>query len=169
MGSRSSRRARHPPVDAPALGEALVRDVGRMFCTAGLQLGYRYENSPICVPDGTLPARTIQKYIPSARPGSRAPMWLGGPLDPRSLWMRLRAAAARPMPDGAASDPRRRRGIPLKAHCDSAQGCGAVWAMFPRPTMATWLASGRGAASPGSDGQCAVAAGSSNSGTQIKD
>src|ERR1700719_4359566 len=28
------------------LGEALVRDVGRMFCIVGLQLGYRYENSP---------------------------------------------------------------------------------------------------------------------------
>src|SRR5262249_55589186 len=61
------------------LGEALVRDVGRMFCTAGLQLGYHYEDSPICVPDGTPPGPDNAKdYIPSARPGSRAPhVWLG--------------------------------------------------------------------------------------------
>jgi hypothetical protein len=66
------------------LGEALVRDVGRMFCTTGLQLGYRYENSPICVPDGTSPGPDDAKeYIPSARPGSRAPhVWLG---DGRSI------------------------------------------------------------------------------------
>jgi 2-polyprenyl-6-methoxyphenol hydroxylase-like FAD-dependent oxidoreductase len=61
------------------LGEVLVRDVGRMFCTAGLQLGYRYEDSPICVPDGTPPgADNAKDYIPLARPGSRAPhVWLG--------------------------------------------------------------------------------------------
>ena len=37
------------------LGEAIVRGVGRMFRTIGLQLGYRYEESPICLPDGTPP------------------------------------------------------------------------------------------------------------------
>ena len=37
------------------LGESLTRDVGRMFRTAGLQLGYRYEGSPICIADGTPP------------------------------------------------------------------------------------------------------------------
>jgi len=56
------------------LGESLARDVGRMFRTAGLQLGYRYENSPICVDDGTPPSRDDpEAYVPSARPGSRAP------------------------------------------------------------------------------------------------
>jgi 2-polyprenyl-6-methoxyphenol hydroxylase-like FAD-dependent oxidoreductase len=33
------------------LGEKLVRDVARMFRTLGLELGYRYDPSPICVPD----------------------------------------------------------------------------------------------------------------------
>ena len=32
------------------IGEVLVRRVGSMFRTAGLQLGYRYENSPIVCP-----------------------------------------------------------------------------------------------------------------------
>jgi 2-polyprenyl-6-methoxyphenol hydroxylase-like FAD-dependent oxidoreductase len=61
------------------IGEALVRDVGRMFRTIGLQIGYRYENSPICIPDCT-PAYPDdpEVFVPSARPGSRAPhVWLG--------------------------------------------------------------------------------------------
>jgi len=56
------------------LGESLTRDVGRMFRTAGLQLGYRYESSPICIEDGTPPPPDDpETFIPSARPGSRAP------------------------------------------------------------------------------------------------
>ena len=60
------------------LGESLNRGVGRMFRTSGMQLGYRYENSPICVTDGTSPAADDpETFIPSARPGSRAPhVWL---------------------------------------------------------------------------------------------
>lgn len=60
------------------MGEALVRDIGRMFRTIGLQIGYRYENSPICIPDGTPPYPDDPEiFVPSARPGSRAPhVWL---------------------------------------------------------------------------------------------
>jgi len=62
------------------LGEELVSDVGRMFRTAGIQLGYCYENSPICVPDETPPGPDDpEAYVPSARPGARAPhVWLDG-------------------------------------------------------------------------------------------
>ena len=45
----------------------------------GLQIGYRYEDSPICVTDGT-PSYPDEPgdFIASARPGSRAPhVWLG--------------------------------------------------------------------------------------------
>jgi 2-polyprenyl-6-methoxyphenol hydroxylase-like FAD-dependent oxidoreductase len=56
------------------LGKDLVRDVGAMFRTIGLQVGYRYENSPVVVPDGTpAPPDDAENYIASARPGSRAP------------------------------------------------------------------------------------------------
>ena len=60
------------------LGMALVHDVGRMFRTTGLQLGYRYEGSPICLLDGTPPGPDDpENYVPSARPGARAPhVWL---------------------------------------------------------------------------------------------
>ena len=45
-----------------------------MFRTIGLQIGYRYEGSPICVPDGTpAPPDDPENFVASARPGSRAP------------------------------------------------------------------------------------------------
>jgi 2-polyprenyl-6-methoxyphenol hydroxylase-like FAD-dependent oxidoreductase len=46
--------------------------------SAGIELGYRYENSPICVPDGTAaPALDHGLYVPSTWPGARAPhVWL---------------------------------------------------------------------------------------------
>lgn len=46
--------------------------------SAGIELGYRYESSPICVPDGT-PAPPLDHglYVPSTWPGARAPhVWL---------------------------------------------------------------------------------------------
>ena len=46
--------------------------------SAGIELGYRYENSPICVADGT-PAPPLDHglYVPSTWPGARAPhAWL---------------------------------------------------------------------------------------------
>ena len=56
------------------VGPELVREVGRMFRTIGLQLGYRYEGSPIIVPDDTKPVPDDpENFVASARPGSRAP------------------------------------------------------------------------------------------------
>lgn len=48
------------------------------FAAMGIHLGYRYEDSPLCVPDGTpAPPDDPQYYTPVARPGSRAPhVWL---------------------------------------------------------------------------------------------
>ncbi|MBT4748587.1 MAG: 2-polyprenyl-6-methoxyphenol hydroxylase, partial [Rhodospirillaceae bacterium] len=47
--------------------------------TNGIVLGYRYEGSPIIVPDGTPePEFQIIDYTPTARPGHRAPhAWIG--------------------------------------------------------------------------------------------
>src|SRR5262249_42776304 len=60
------------------VGAELERVVGREFRTIGAQLGYRYEASPICVADGTpAPPDPMETYMPTARPGSRAPhAWL---------------------------------------------------------------------------------------------
>lgn len=61
-----------------ALGKRL-RDSTRVeWESMGLQIGHRYEDSPICVADGT-PATPddFRVYVPTARPGSRAPhAWL---------------------------------------------------------------------------------------------
>jgi hypothetical protein len=77
----------HPDIaDDTPQGAATRAKVGREFTeamrhewfTLGVHLGYRYEGSPICWPDGSPPppdeART---YVPTARPGHRAPhAWL---------------------------------------------------------------------------------------------
>jgi 2-polyprenyl-6-methoxyphenol hydroxylase-like FAD-dependent oxidoreductase len=60
--------------------EAIVRTRAKEFQhdSAGIELGYRYENSPICAADGT-PAPPLDHglYVPSTWPGARAPhVWL---------------------------------------------------------------------------------------------
>ena len=73
----------HPDLlDDTAQGAATREKVGREFSetmrrewfTLGAHLGYRYENSPICWPDGTAaPPDDPRVYVPTARPGHRAP------------------------------------------------------------------------------------------------
>jgi 2-polyprenyl-6-methoxyphenol hydroxylase-like FAD-dependent oxidoreductase len=61
-----------------ALGQRL-RDSTRVeWESMGLQIGHRYEKSPICVADGTPPTPDdFREYVPTTRPGSRAPHhWL---------------------------------------------------------------------------------------------
>ncbi len=60
-----------------SIAEGLTKNVGRMFRTAGLQLGYRYEASPICIADNAPPADNPEIFTPSAHAGCRAPhVWL---------------------------------------------------------------------------------------------
>ena len=57
-----------------AVGEKLVAHLRRMFQTIGLQIGYAYPDSPICVSDGTPPpVDDPGNYQPSTWPGARAP------------------------------------------------------------------------------------------------
>lgn len=60
-----------------ALAEKLKQQ-RKHFAAIGIHLGYRYEASPLCIPDGTpAPPDDPQHYVPVARPGSRAPhVWL---------------------------------------------------------------------------------------------
>ncbi|MCY1238364.1 3-(3-hydroxy-phenyl)propionate/3-hydroxycinnamic acid hydroxylase [compost metagenome] len=72
--------------DASEQGEAARREAEnrihalrlREFSTQGVQLGYRYRQSPLCVSDGSLePPDDHMVYQPSTWPGSRAPhAWL---------------------------------------------------------------------------------------------
>ena len=125
---RANEAFRHSGVDLEAdtpeaaamrkhVGEVLESEIGREFRTIGLQLGYRYEASPVCVPDGTPePPDTAETYEATARPGSRAPhVWLK---DDRSIldlygegFVLLRFPGA---PDSKAmSDAAAARGVPL--------------------------------------------------------
>ena len=101
------------------MGQALVRDVGRMFRTIGLQIGYRYENSPICIPDGT-PSYPDdpEVFVTSARPGSRAPhLWLAEDRSILDLYGRgfvlLRLGTDAPDDSGLEAAAAQRR-VPLK-------------------------------------------------------
>ncbi len=51
----------------------------KTWSASGMHLGFRYEGSPLIVPDGTPPTPdTAQVYHPTSRPGHRAPhVWLG--------------------------------------------------------------------------------------------
>ena len=101
------------------VGEQLLHDIARMFRTIGVQLGYRYDPSTICVPDGTPPpGDEPETYVPTARPGSRAPhVWLDDGRSTLDLFGRgfvlLRLGADAPDPSplvGAATE----RKLPLQ-------------------------------------------------------
>lgn len=80
-----STRHRRPPPDLLGRGEAAEqsrRAYGEWYAatmrpewhTIGINLGYRYDNSPIIWPDGTkAPADEVSTYTQTARPGARAP------------------------------------------------------------------------------------------------
>jgi 2-polyprenyl-6-methoxyphenol hydroxylase-like FAD-dependent oxidoreductase len=114
------------------LGSELVRDVGAMFRTIGLQIGYRYEGSPIVVPDGTPSTPDDpENFVPSARPGSRAPH---APLaDGTSMldhygrgFVLLRFGTG--APDGAAlAAGARMRGVPLRTVTIAEPKAGALY------------------------------------------
>jgi 2-polyprenyl-6-methoxyphenol hydroxylase-like FAD-dependent oxidoreductase len=59
-------------------GAKFTATMRREWFTIGIQLGYRYENSPISLPDGTpAPPDETATYTQTARPGHRAPhVWL---------------------------------------------------------------------------------------------
>jgi 2-polyprenyl-6-methoxyphenol hydroxylase-like FAD-dependent oxidoreductase len=131
------------------IGEDLVRGVGRMFRTVGLQIGYRYEDSPICLPDGSPPEPDDpENFVPSARPGSRAPhIWLE---DGRSIldlygggFVVLRLGANAPDTtalEGAAAARR----VPLKsvdiAHPDAARLYGRALVLVRPDGHVAWRA-----------------------------
>lgn len=69
-----------PQADAARveIGEALNDKLREEWHADGVRMGYRYEGSPLIVPDGTPePFDDMVSYVPTARPGHRAPhAWL---------------------------------------------------------------------------------------------
>jgi 2-polyprenyl-6-methoxyphenol hydroxylase-like FAD-dependent oxidoreductase len=117
----------HPAIadDTPE-GAETRKKVGREFTemmrrewfTLGIHLGYRYEGSPICWPDGSAaPPDEARMYVPTARPGHRAPhAWLADGRSTLDLFGRgfallgfdATATDAAPLIDAAKT-----RGMPL--------------------------------------------------------
>jgi hypothetical protein len=91
-----------------------------MVRTDGLQIGYRYEGSPICVPDGTpAPADDAATYVPSSRPGARAPhAWLAPGRSTLDQFGRgfvlLHFPARRDVDPAPLAEAAAERGVPLR-------------------------------------------------------
>jgi 2-polyprenyl-6-methoxyphenol hydroxylase-like FAD-dependent oxidoreductase len=85
--------------------------------SAGIELGYRYENSPICIADGTpLPPLDHGHYVPSTWPGSRAPhVWLKDGRSTLDLFGKgFVLVAFTEGPTSSFTDAAQRAGVPLE-------------------------------------------------------
>ncbi|MEA2980345.1 MAG: hypothetical protein QOF09_2168 [Alphaproteobacteria bacterium] len=66
-------------IQARAAAGRVLAKFSEEFASLGIQLGARYDNSPIVAGDGRAPPDRPDEYIPSASPGGRAPhVWLPG-------------------------------------------------------------------------------------------
>lgn len=56
---------------------AMLNGFGEQFASIGVQLGARYDGSPVIFPDGVAPADSLIEYHPTSVPGGRTPhFWL---------------------------------------------------------------------------------------------
>ena len=129
--SRNLGRMRSPGTNAALLddtaeGEATRERVGREFAeqmrhewyTLGMHLGYRYDASPICWPDGSeATPDDPMHYLPTARPGHRAPhVWLADGRSTLDLFGRgftLLRLGANPPAASAFESAAERLGVPV--------------------------------------------------------
>ena len=85
--------------------------------SAGIELGYRYENSPICIADGTPPPPLDHgHYVASTWPGSRAPhVWLKDGRSTLDLFGKgFVLVAFTEGPTSSFTDAAQRAGVPLE-------------------------------------------------------
>lgn len=142
------------------LKELIVRQE-KLIVSSGTLLGYRYEGSDIVVADGTPePPDHPRDYLPTARPGHRAPhLWLDGGdsiLDRFGSGFTLLAlgdaAATAPADAAPFLDAARARGLPLKlapvAEPTAAASYEASYALIRPDLTVAW----RGDAPPADSG-----------------
>jgi 2-polyprenyl-6-methoxyphenol hydroxylase-like FAD-dependent oxidoreductase len=125
----STRNERPPPPeifhDGPK-ADAIRKSYGDWFTATmrhewfmnGFHLGYRYDNSPIVVPDGTpAPPDQTSNYTQTARPGARAPhVWLSRGRSTLDVYGRgfVLLRLGRDAPDGAGIvAAAKAKGVPL--------------------------------------------------------
>lgn len=101
------------------LGKQIIRDRSKTFISDGIALGYVYEGSPVICADGTPPPpASSMSYMPSSRPGSRAPhAWVSDGVSTLDLFgrgfvlLRLGGTSADPTP---LIDTAKKCGMPLE-------------------------------------------------------
>jgi len=99
------------------LAEFYLRSAQAAYASIGIQLGARYDNSPIIVGDGLAPPDDAHRYVPSASPGGRAPhVWLAknqSLFDEFGSGFTLLCLSQSAPPDGIATLAKARR-LPLE-------------------------------------------------------
>ena len=128
---------------------------GEAFSSIGLQLGARYDGSPIIVPDSAPLADDFARYTPSSVPGGRAPIsgWTSGAARGSSLYDRLGVGftllrfGGHAAGSAALEAAARRRGIPLTSSITQATrraiSTSAIWCLFVPTSMWPGGATGR--------------------------
>lgn len=112
------------------VGEGLRASTRVEWESLGLQIGHRYEGSPICVPDGTPPTPDDYSiYVPTARPGSRAPhVWLADGRSMLDLFGRgFVLLAFGDAPTDGFENAAARRGVPLRVERIADGGIAALY------------------------------------------
>ena len=126
----------HPGSDGDAarrsFGAKFTETMRREWFTLGIHLGYRYEGSPICIPDGTPePPDEPATYVPTARPGHRAPhAWLApgqSTLDLFGHGFVLLRFGAVPVDASALAEAAAARGVPLHVQDIRDEAIAAVY------------------------------------------
>ena len=112
-------------------GKLFAERMRREWFTLGIHLGYRYEGSPVLMPDGTPePPDEVSTYVPTARPGHRAPHhWLAPGRSTLDLFGRgfvllrfARDAATAGLERAAAA-----RGLPLAVTDIADEACARLY------------------------------------------
>ena len=129
LGRMLETRTRKPPAEIfepGAKGDAARQAYGDWYTglmrhewyTLGIHIGYRYENSPICVHDGSAyPPLEVANYVQTSQAGMRAPhVWLKDGRSTLDLYGKtfvlLRLGAA-PADASALLDAAKQRGVPV--------------------------------------------------------
>lgn len=101
------------------VGAAMTEAMRQEWFTLGMHLGYRYEDSRVCIPDGTPPTPDdTRHYVPTTRPGCRAPhVWLADGRSTLDLFARslvMLRLGARPPDVASLVQAARERRVPLE-------------------------------------------------------
>jgi 2-polyprenyl-6-methoxyphenol hydroxylase-like FAD-dependent oxidoreductase len=103
------------------VGAQVATYLGTQFAPIGVELGARYDGSPIVVSNEAAPTDSIVQYLPTGQPGGRAPhCWLGaGRRSGDSLYDRLGNGftllrlGPKPAEIGDFAEAAKKRGVPL--------------------------------------------------------